>query len=247
VVFFAEVLLTTFVPDTANILLDHTMLRPSDVLHGMIWQLGTYPFIPDAPVNLLSLAFALLSVWFFGSRLEDDRGSRWFKEYCLCATVGGAVVATLLTMALRDRIPGLGPDARTATLWPLIMGIMLAYARFYPDEELRLYFVLRLKAKYLVAIYLLVYLAITLIGGGRFSALVALTNALCGYAFLQLAPRQGLRFAASERWYGVRNAFYRAKRRRAAKKFEVYMRGQGKDVHVNPDDKRDSNDRRWMN
>ena len=36
----------------------------------------------------------------------------------------------------------------------------------------------------------------------------------------------------SERYYGIRNAYYRWKRRRAAKKFEVYMRQHDRDdVH----------------
>jgi hypothetical protein len=34
----------------------------------------------------------------------------------------------------------------------------------------------------------------------------------------------------SEQWYGMRNRYYRWKRRRAARKFEVYMRSQGKTV-----------------
>ena len=37
--------------------------------------------------------------------------------------------------------------------------------------------------------------------------------------------------------------FYRSKRKRAAKEFEVYMRKQGKDVRVDDD----SNDKKWMN
>ena len=68
-------------------------------------------------------------------------------------------------------------------------------------------------------------------------------------------PRRGYAFSLSlsERFYGLRNEFYRAKRRRAAKKFEVYMRKQNRDVHfdkngryVEPED-RDPNDKRWMN
>jgi hypothetical protein len=34
----------------------------------------------------------------------------------------------------------------------------------------------------------------------------------------------------SEQWYSMRNRYYRWKRRRAARKFEVYMRAQGKTV-----------------
>jgi hypothetical protein len=47
---------------------------------------------------------------------------------------------------------------------------------------------------------------------------------LFGYIFLKFVPRRGFGYATSERMYGIRNAYYRWKRRRAARKFEVYMR-----------------------
>jgi hypothetical protein len=45
-----------------------------------------------------------------------------------------------------------------------------------------------------------------------------------------VAPRRGFSFTISERFYGLRNQYYRWKRRRAARKFEVYMRSQGRTV-----------------
>jgi hypothetical protein len=112
-----------------------------------------------------------------------------------------------------------------------------------------------MKAKYIAVIYVLFYVALELASKERFGALTALCNAGVGYAFLKLAPKRGFRVGVSERWFALRNGYYRAKRRRAAKKFTVYMRKQGKDVnldedgrHVDPDGKpRDPNDRRWMN
>ena len=69
---------------------------------------------------------------------------------------------------------------------------------------------------------------------------------------MTLPPRRGFAFAGSERLFGLRNSYYRWKRRRAARKFEVYMRKQNRDVHfdkegryIDPD--KDPNDRRWMN
>ena len=45
-----------------------------------------------------------------------------------------------------------------------------------------------------------------------------------------MAPRKGLGLNVSEGWYGLRNRYYRWKRRRAASRFEVYMRKQGRTV-----------------
>jgi hypothetical protein len=72
---------------------------------------------------------------------------------------------------------------------------------------------------------------------------------LAGLLFLQLAPRRGVHFAFSERWYWLRNNYYRWKRRRAARKFEVYMRSQGRTIHMDGNGKQiddDQNDKkRW--
>ena len=39
-------------------------------------------------------------------------------------------------------------------------------------------------------------------------------------------------FATSERYFGLRNSYYRWKRRRAARKFEVYMRKHDHDASI---------------
>ena len=61
-------------------------------------------------------------------------------------------------------------------------------------------------------------------------------------------PRRGLYIVFSEQWYALRNSYYRWKRRRAARKFEVYMRSQGRTVHLDSHGKPidDPNDKkRW--
>lgn len=188
-------------------------------------------------------------MWFFGSSLEDERGGRWLAEYFLWSAIGGGLLASLLSLA---HVPGIGPGDSVYGLWAVVMALLVAFARRNPNAELRLYFVLRVKAKYLVAIFLAFYVASALFANDRFSAVTGLCVALCGYLFLRLVPRRGLSFAASEWWFGMRNAFYRRKRQQAAKKFTVYMKKQGRDVNVDSGGKRDPNDRdpndkRWMN
>jgi membrane associated rhomboid family serine protease len=238
--FLAEIVLAVAAGRYSSNLV-YLALEPEKLAHGMLWQAVTYPFVG---MGLLSLLFALLTVWFFGSRVEDDRGTRWFTEYFFAATIGGAVIATVICYSLGRWVAGLNPESSigAAGMWPAVMAIMVAFARFHAEEEIRLYFVLRVKAKYVAALYLGFYLLAVLWSGDKFGALVALTNALCGWMFLKWVPRRGLRYAVSEKWFGVRNDFYRAKRQRAAKEFEVYMRKQGKDVRVD-----DPDDKKWMN
>jgi hypothetical protein len=122
------------------------------------------------------------------------------------------------------------------------------------DTEFLLFFVVRIRAKYMVAIYILFYTAVLLKGGDRFGALLQLAGGLAGALYLRFAPRGGLAVGVSERLFGVRNAYYRYKRRRAARKFQVYMGKQGRSVkfdsdgrYIDPDKKKDPTDKRWMN
>ena len=221
--------------------MDHVMLNPWSLAHGMVWELVTYPFVD---IGLLSVLFALLTVWFFGAQLEDELGSRWLADYFFTITLGGGLLATLLSFAIGHRVPGLETDiAYTAGMWPATLALLLAFAWFHAEERIRFNFILLIKAKHLAMLYVGGYVVVgVLFAGYRFSALAALMNALCGWMFLKWVPRRGLRYAASEKWFGMRNDFYRTKRRRAAKKFEVYMRKQGKDVRVD-----DPDDKKWMN
>jgi hypothetical protein len=125
----------------------------------------------------------------------------------------------------------------------------------FGDQEFYLWFLIRVKAKYLVTIYILIAVAVLLKQANSFGALLQLSGALSGYLFVRFAPRRGIAFGVSERLYGIRNAYYRYRRRRAARKFEVYMRKQNREVHfdkdgryIDPDElRRDPNDKRWMN
>ena len=78
-------------------------------------------------------------------------------------------------------------------------------------------------------------------------AFAQLGGALAGLLFIRVAPRSGISLGWSEGWYALRNRYYRWKRRRAARKFEVYMRSQDRSIHVDgygrpidddPDDKK---------
>jgi len=233
----------------AGALMVGLILVPKLAFHRMPWQFVTYGFLSEGILNTL---FALLSVWFFGMDLEQERGGRWLMEYAAVSLIGGGLLAAGLSYA---HIPGIGPVDPAFGLWPMAMAFLLAFARRNPEAQIRLYFVLLVKAKYLVAIFLGFYILSSVISHDYFSTLIVLCVGLAGYVYLRTAPRRGLQYAASEGWFGLRNSYYRAKRRRAAKKFTVYMKKQGKDVnidssgrYVDPDgNPRDPNDKRWMN
>ena len=66
-------------------------------------------------------------------------------------------------------------------------------------------------------------------GGSNIANIAHLGGLLFGYLYLKFVPRRGLAFAFSEGYFSTRNSYHRWKRRRAARKFQVYMRNHGSD------------------
>ena len=251
--FFGLLILRLFSPSTAGLIQNFFSLHPDLALGPCVWQYFTYPFIN---YGLFSMLLACLSIWFFAAALEDERSGKWLMEFFLATTVGGGLLLCIISRTVfRHDTHGLEPTSGTWGIWPAVLAMLLAYAYFHPDQEISFNFLFRLKAKYLAAIYLLIYLTMALTNEARMQAVSALCSALAAYVFLRISPGRGFRHAVSERWYGLRNAYYRRKRQQAAKKFTVYMKQQGREANIDSDGKyipldkehRDPNDRRWMN
>jgi membrane associated rhomboid family serine protease len=249
VAFFGLSVLQWVAPGVAETVLRGFALQPLRVAHGQLWQLATYSFLS---VDILSVLFNMLLLWFMGAMLEEAYGRRWFLELYFTAAVGGAALASGLsfTQALH-----LSPLNTAAGASAALLGTLVAVAMRFGDQEFYLWMLVRIRAKYMVAIIILIDLAMLLKSGNTFGVALDLSGALCGYLYVQLAPRRGMAFGFSEQYFSLRNSYYRYKRRRAARKFEVYMGKQGRDVkfdsegrYIDPDEpKKDPNDRRWMN
>jgi len=248
-VYFGVAVLGWLAPGLAGALVDILQLQPAAVAHGEIWQLGTYCFLHT---GLLDILFAMLTLWFCGSLLEGAYGGRWLKELYLTSAIGGAAVASAISFT---HVLRLSPESVANGAWAGIFGVMIAIAVRMGEQEFLLFpLPFSIRAKYLVTIYLLIAVAILLKDANEFGALLQLSGALCGWLYVRHAPRRGLGFGFGEWYFGMRNVYYRAKRRRAARKFEVYMGKQGRKVnfdnegrYVDPDEKKDPNDKRWMN
>jgi membrane associated rhomboid family serine protease len=194
--------------------------NPENFLHGALWQPITYSFVHT---SLYGTFFELLSLWFLLSFLEMERTSSWATGLYTSAVLGSAATSLLLHLA---GVPG---SVALTGCFGGIFGLLIAIGFLYGDLQFRLFFLIAIKARYLAAIYALLTLAM-LFSEQRLYAFAELGGALFGLLFIKFAPRRGIGFSISERWYALRNSFYRAKRRRAAKKFEVYMKRQGRTV-----------------
>jgi hypothetical protein len=242
--YFGLLLTTLLIRSPEVSLTDRFGLIPKLFLHGWIWQLLTYSLV-HPPAIILGTAFELLSLWFLAGFLENLHTSSWVAGLYAGSVLGTAAAATAIYAAS-------GTFGYSLSEGPIygcgggIFGLLVAIGLLYGDMEFLLFFTIGIKAKYLVAIYALISIAM-LFGDQRMYAFAQLGGAVGGLLFIQMAPRRGVSFAISEKWFALRNSYYRWKRRRASRKFEVYMRSQGRTVRFDsngrqidegPDDKK---------
>lgn len=226
--YFAFLLTQVAFPLTAARLFRLFAFRPDLFLHGALWQPITYSFV-HPPSMLLGTLFELLSLWFLAGFLEDLHSSTWVNGLYVVSVLGTAAAAT----AIYAVSSALGSSLLAVPLYGCfggIFGLLVAIGTLYGDMEFLLFFTIGIKARYMVAIYALISIAM-LFGEQKMYAFAQLGGALAGWLYIRLAPRRGVALGLSEKWYGLRNSYYRWKRRRAARKFEVYMQKQGRTVH----------------
>ncbi len=201
-------------------------LTPVAVVHGWIWQLLTYGFIHYEFWHWFG---NMLGLWMFGAAIENGWGSRRFVELFSIGVVGAAITTVALSYG---HVLG-NPFSQTVGASGGVFAVLLAFGMLYGDQEIMLFpFPFLIKAKYFVGILIVVTLALAMSGGGN----VAYVAHLGGLFFGWLYIRRGMKgplvdVSFSERYYGMRNSYYRWKRRQAARKFEVYMRQHDRDVH----------------
>ena len=243
--YFALALLQLIARDMAGGISGLLAFDPASFLHGFIWQPFTYSFVH---VGLLCTLFELLSLWFLAGFLEQMHSSAWVNGLYAVSVVGTVLAATAIYVCS-------GTLGYTLPLAPLfgcfggIFGLLVAIGTLYGDTEFLLFFTIGIKARYMAAIYALISIAM-LFGQQRGYAFAQLGGALAGWLYIRMAPRRGISFLLSEKWYGLRNNYYRWKRRRAARKFEVYMKSQGRTVRFDGNGRQiDDNDhddkKRW--
>ena len=107
------------------------------------WQLGTYAFIHGSFNHLF---FNMLGLWMFGSELEQIWGRKRYMTFFAASVLAAAIAQLLVNAALGSTAPTVGASGG-------LFGLLLAFAMIFPNRVILLFFVLPLKAKYLVLLY----------------------------------------------------------------------------------------------
>jgi membrane associated rhomboid family serine protease len=225
-VFLVQTLLKLFFPpDYTGWFQLEFGLVPLAVTHGLrFWQPLTYIFLHD---NIWHILFNLLFLWMFGVDLERTWGTHRFYVYFFLTGIGAGLINVLVKTALNQSmtVPTIGASGA-------IYGVLLAAAIMFPDRQIWLIpFPVTIPMKLYVAGAIAIEFFSTL-GADKdnVSHVTHLGGALVGYLYL----RRGLFM------YRARNEYLDWKRRRAKRKFEVYMRDHKNEPPSDSDD-------RWVN
>jgi membrane associated rhomboid family serine protease len=207
-------------------ILYNSWLLPEDVVrHGELWQILTYSFLHQGFWHWFG---NMLGLWMFGSSIEGSWGTRRFLELYFIGVIGAAITTIALSYA---HVLG-RPDVPTIGASGGVFAILIAFGVLFAESEIMMIpFPFMIKAKYFVGILIVITLALAMTGGGNVAYVAHLGGLLFGYLYVRRGMKPVMKLGVSEQYYSLKNSYYRWKRRRAARKFEVYMRQHDRQVH----------------
>lgn len=168
----------------------------ASILHGQVWRLVTFVFVPYGSQNIFFLAITLYFYYFIGTALEREWGAGKFTVFYLFGILLNILVGFLVG---------------SASMYYVNMSMFFAFATLYPDLQFLLFFLIPVKAKWLAwfdAAYFAVVILRTLLSGHILLALlpvVAIFNYVLFFS-ADIADRIG---------YIKRRTGYQAKARRS--------------------------------
>jgi hypothetical protein len=114
------------------------VLQPELVMQGQVWRLVTYLFIPSFGgffPDWLGAAIYLLFLWFVGNGVEEAMGAFKLTLFYAMGWLGTTIAAFFF-----------GGDWSNAML---NTSMFLAFARFFPEVTIYLFFILPVKVKWM--------------------------------------------------------------------------------------------------
>jgi len=148
-------------------------LVPVAFWHGYIWQVVTYMFLHG---GFWHLFFNMFVLWMFGRVLEEVWGPKKFLIYYMVTGIGAGIINAAVMPG--SPVPTIGASGA-------VYGLLLAFGMMFPNQQIYIYFLFPIKAKYFV----IVMFAIELFSGINPNSNVAhfahLGGMIVGYIFLR--------------------------------------------------------------
>ncbi len=150
----------------AAIVLQYMTLDVYAILHGQIWRLVTWLFIPPSSLDIFTLVM-LYCYYSIGNTLERTWGTFRYNVFLIFGfifTLLGAVLLFILTAVVGSGfmgIMGVGLSEFSTyysmyfSTYYVSMSILLAFAITFPDAQMLFMFIIPIKMKVLGVIYVL--------------------------------------------------------------------------------------------
>lgn len=138
----------------------------SAILHGQVWRIITFIFVPYTSRNLLLFILTLYFYYFIGTALEREWGSNKFTIFYFFGVILNILIGFVVG---------------TASMYYVNMSMFFAFATLYPDLQFLLFFIIPVKAKWLAwidAAYFAIAVIQFLIAGHFLYALVPIVAVL---------------------------------------------------------------------
>lgn len=150
-----------------------------------IWQIITYQFMH---ADFWHIFFNMFMLWMFGMEIEHIMGSKKFLLFYLLCGIGAGLFQLFLSPILTDSL------AVTIGASGAVFGVMIAFAMFFPDRYILIYFLIPIKAKYLIAM-LIVFEFVSVTESSVVAHLAHIGGAVTGFIFLLLDKRNNFSFS----------------------------------------------------
>ena len=234
-IYVVILLLMAFAQPVGLAVLDRGVLDPAHIRQGWLWQFVTYAFMYVDP---LQFAMSLLGIYFLGGAVEERIGpgrfyGLFFGSLVLAAIAGFAL--SLTHVIAQGAAMGSGAAAN---------GILMVFYLFNRGAPIMLFPIpIQIPVKWIVLFTAAIEVAYLLLSHFALFYFILLLGLGAGYVWYSLFLTRKTSLGLSEKYFSVRNQYYRWKRRRAARKFEVYMRDHDRTVqfdehgnYIPPDD-----------
>ena len=154
--------------------------------HGFVWQFLTYQFMHG---GLLHLLVNLWAIYVFGNEVELALGRRSYLTLYLVSGIIGGIVQTLAGVAFRGEFaaPVVGASAAA-------FGLAAAFSLLFPDRLLLLFFIIPVRAKYLLVISGLLTVYGLMFPGGNIAHAAHLGGLLTGIIYVRYASQWNWRW-----------------------------------------------------
>lgn len=118
-------------------------LLPEAILHGFVWQFLTYMFVHGSVSHLL---FNMIALYFFGTPVERRMGSTDYSLFYFFTGIGAGIFSFLIYWLTGQNVLLVGASGA-------VFGVLLAFATYYPEEQILLFGIFPIPAYALIVLY----------------------------------------------------------------------------------------------